>query len=86
MHTIEFGTFLCGHSQVVTYTREPCGFTYWSRAHKREPCGFTYWSSTDYNEWLFTVSGASFQRYHGYRSSFIQWDDNDIHFVLNQHN
>jgi hypothetical protein len=44
--------------------------TYWSNAYlliKFLPTDqmITYWSNTDYSEWLFTVSGVSFQFYHG---------------------
>ena len=38
------------------------------------------------SEWLlFSANSAIFQLYHGENKLIFQWDDDKVHFVLNQH-
>jgi len=38
------------------------------------------------SEWLlFNANSAIFQLYHGENKLIFQWDDDETHFVLNQH-
>jgi hypothetical protein len=38
------------------------------------------------SEWLlFNTNSAIFQLYHGENKLILQWDDDEIHFVLDQH-
>jgi hypothetical protein len=55
--------------------------------HLKYSCGLVfYYAILVMSEWLlFNVNSTMFQLYHGEKHVNFQWDDDEVHFVLDQH-
>jgi hypothetical protein len=44
-----------------------------------------FYTGNPVSEWLFLMPNEQFFSYIMARTSYIQWNDDDVHFVLEQH-